>query len=59
MPKPEQKPMAAEAGAEGRNRLILKMEKQMGGRGEEDSEEWIRMIKESRVFPRTKNYDFS
>lgn len=45
--------------AEERNRLILEMEKKMGGRGEEDSEEWIRLIKESRTFSKTKTYDFS
>ena len=37
-------------GAEERGRLIRIMEKQRGGRGEEDSEEWIRAIKESRIF---------
>lgn len=59
MKTPEERAVASAFGAEERNRLILEMEKQMGGRGEEDSEEWIRMIKESRTFSKAKTYDFS
>ena len=55
----EERTYSPAPGAEERNRLILEMEKQMNGRGEEDSEEWIRMIKESRTFSKAKTYDFS
>ena len=56
---PEERAVKTASGAEERNRLILEMEKKMGGRGEEDSEEWIRLIKESRTFSKAKTYDFS
>ena len=46
-------------GAEQRNRLIREIEQRFGGRGEEDSEEWIRMIKESHSFSKPRIDDFS
>ena len=46
-------------GAEERNRLIREMEKRFAGRGEEDSEEWIRMIKKSHGFSKPRIEDFS
>jgi hypothetical protein len=55
VPKLRKKPTANEE----RNRLILEMEQRMGGRGEEDSEEWIRLIKKSRTFSKAKTYDVS
>lgn len=45
--------------AEERNRLIDEAEKAFAGRGDEDSEEWIRIIKDSRTFAKAKTYDFS
>lgn len=42
-----------------RNRLIDEAEKAFAGRGDEDSEEWIRIIKDSRTFAKAKTYDFS
>jgi hypothetical protein len=45
--------------AEERNRLIDEAEKAFAGRGDEDSEAWIRIIKDSRTFAKAKTYDFS
>jgi hypothetical protein len=45
--------------AEERNRLINEAEKAFAGRGDEDSEAWIRIIKDSRTFAKAKTYDFS
>jgi len=42
-----------------RNELIKEAEAQFCGRGDEDSEKWIRLIKSSRNFSKEKTYNFS